>query len=52
MNFISRSRKPRPTDARTILSDLPMRLRRDIGLPAIDGVDEDVARRLRNLNAW
>lgn len=34
------------------LTDLPARLRRDIGLPAIDGVDEDVARRLRNLNAW
>ena len=43
-----RRRRPAPT----YFADLPARLRRDLGLPAIDGVDEDVARRLRNLNAW
>ena len=52
MSFISRFRRPRPASARATLSDLSARLRRDIGLPQIDGVDEDVARRLRNTNAW
>ena len=52
MTAISRFlRRTRPAP-RLHLPDLPARLRRDIGLPAIDGVDEDVAHRLHNLNAW
>ena len=51
MTAISRFFRRRPP-APTHFADLPARLRRDLGLPAIDGVDEDVARRLRNLNAW
>ena len=48
-----RSMKPRALRRTAAdLSALPNRLRLDIGLPEIDGVDADIARRVHNPNLW
>lgn len=54
MSFIlSRLRARRHSRVLRRLRDLPSHLRLDVGLPAIDGLDdEQILRRLRSSNLW